>query len=426
MKRVVNIIFGLSLLALFAALLPLNHDKIPLRWWSGWETHLPLTVLLLFTLLIGMASAVVLILAHRLITVLERRQREWAPRQQRKARKLLQLGANELKKGDESDAERAFREALKLSPRFAESYKALGRLYIMQGKKAEALIEFMRAAALEPDDVQVKIEVAQISLETDDWAKAIKALEDTVKIEPDHPIARRLTPLAFAETARWEEAVEAQDRLIKSLSKELRPPEEERLGKYRTEYARSLVGVDSKKSGKILADVLRKTPDFLPAALTAAEMQMTKDKPKRAYDILAEAFRLRPEPFLFERLLQIEGEHFFERTQELIEETLKVHPRHHALRIARAKGLIERNLAKVALDEIGKISGDPRLELLLIEAAARLKLGEVNEASIALNKAIEAMSIEYKCSVCGQCQRRWSALCTQCGSCNTITAGPFE
>ncbi|GEM_PF-3450983 len=425
MRRVVNILFGLAVLVAFGALLPINHDKILLRWWSGWETHIPLMVLLLFAFLIGIMFAGLLFFTHWLITVIERREKEWMPKPLRKAHKTLRHGENVLKKGKETDAEEAFREALKHYPGFAEAHIALGRLYRIQDKKDDALKEFLIAAALKPENVQLKMDVARLSFEAGDAARTAKTLGEVVDIEPDHPEAVRLMPEALAQAARWDEAIESQRKLIKSLPKELKPAEEEALREYQTEYARSLAGVAPGKSAKILAGILRHAPAFLPAVMAAADMQIMKGKEKEAYGVLAEAFRSRPEPFLYERLANM-GDDFFDHAQELAGEALQTYPRHHALRIAGAKTLLGRNLAKETLDEAGKISGEPGFERLLIEAAANMKLGKTDEAAKAVGKAIEVMNIDYKCSNCGYSHRRWLAQCAQCGKFNTMTTGPFD
>jgi len=406
---------------IFIVLLPINHDKILLRWYGEWRGHVPLMVLLLLTFILGMASAVMLFAANYLFSVFERRGKKWLPGSHRKAGSLLAESETKLKKGDEVGAEAALQEATKIYPALVEAYEALARLYLMQGRKDAAVTEYNKAVAVDPKNIRLQVAVAYLSLETGDTARALKAFKDILDIEPEYAPARRLLPSALAEAAQWEDAVKAQEALLKILPKHLAAQEEVNFLAYRTEYARSIISSDPGKAAKILNEVLKSDPGFIPAALAAAEIYSSKHKPKEAFNTLAAAFMRRPEPFLYERLANMKADES-KLVEDLVEEALRENPRRHALRIARAKMRLQKDMPEEALDELSKISGEPEVDKLLVEAASQMKLGKHDRAAEALNRAIKALSVEYTCSACGWPFNRWIARCANCKAFNSMTA----
>jgi len=421
MRRVIYILFGLAVLVIFTVLLPINHDKILLRWYGEWRAHVPLMVLLLFTFLLGMASAGVLFAANRLIAIIERRKDRWIPGSHRKALALLREGEEKITRGKEAEAETAIRKAEKMYPGFTKAHEALIRLYLTQNRKIDAAVELEKAVAFDPKNIRLQMKLARLSLETGDTARALKALNDILNTEPYHAPARRLLPAALADAAQWEDAVKAQEALLKNLPKQLAPPEEKNLLAYRTEYARSIAFTDAGKAIKILNEVLKQDPGFLPAALTSAEIHSSKNKLKEAFNTLAEAFGKKPEPFIYERLINMKIEDSLKVAEEIAEEALRENPRRHALRIARVRTRLLNDLPGDALEELSKISGKHSLEPKLLEAAAQLKLGKTDKAAEILQQAIKALNIEYTCSDCGWRFPRWIARCVNCKAFNTMT-----
>jgi Flp pilus assembly protein TadD len=67
----------------------------------------------------------------------------------------LQIGAIELQKGNLTEAEIAYRRALKLNPDFAEVLNNLGILFAATKRFVEAEFAYRRALEIKPDFVEV-------------------------------------------------------------------------------------------------------------------------------------------------------------------------------------------------------------------------------------------------------------------------------
>ena len=423
MKRFINIVFGLIVLVAFGAMLPINHDKIPLRWWSGWEANPPLTVLLLFAFLTGVVYAIVIIYSNKLLGLIKSRERQWMNRPRRRAYKLTKRAMELIDDGAYSDARELLRKATETQPRLGIIHEALGRLYTEQGKLEEAVKSFGMAVAYEPENPKPLIRLAETSLAAGDANMAVKALNKIETLKATGPESRRLAPMALAEAGRWEEAVEAQKDLIKKTDKSLRESFEEKLDEYKTELARSMATHNPSGASKMVAEILKKRPGNIPAALLATELLLSKGKTEDAFSTLAATFRHRPEPFLYTHMAEMRANNAFERAENLADEILKKDPRYHALRLAKARARLDRNLAAEALGELEKISGSPTFEHMVVEAAAKFKLGNAQEAKQSIDRAVEAMPTNYVCSACGWNNHGWSAVCPKCRSCDTMTCG---
>jgi len=422
MRKFLNILFGLAVLVGFGALLPINHVRVPLKWWGGAQGQIPLAVLLLFAFLSGMAYLAVIIGVNRFIGALREREETAPSGVQRKSLKLMQRAEKELARGDEARAEQTYLRATREHPGFAPPYKALGELYRARGDIERALAWYSKLLALEPADTDVGVKIAEMALARGDAFRAVKVLGEALRARPHHPRARRLLPRACAEAGKWSEAVEAQRKLAKSLPPGEREAADEKLCAYNTEYARSLAGEDGETAEKILAEVLRKNPAYLPAAVLASELKANKGEPDEAREILERAFRRRPEPFLYERLATMDAADSFERAETALAEALERIPGNNALRVARARVLLRRGMPSGALEELEKANGETGVEKLLVEAAARHELGETARAVEAIRQALEIARPTYVCSDCRHQSRHWASRCRMCGEFNTITA----
>ncbi len=422
MRKFLNILFGLVVIVGFGVILPINHVRVPLKWWGGAQGEMPLAVLLFFTFLSGIAYLTLIIGVNRLVKSIQRREERAAPGAQHKALKLMEAANRELARGNEARAEETYLRALRQHPGLSQGYEALGELYRARGDAERALEWYSKSVALEPTNVAVQVKTAEMAMKRGDSSRAIKALREAVRAQPEHPRAKRLLPPTYAEAGRWREAVEAQKKLAKGLPAKDKAAEEGKIPAYNTEYARSMAAENGEAAEKILADVLKKNPAYLPAAVLASELKSNRGKTEQARDMLERVLVQRPEPFVYERLAALNTPDSFERAEKAAAEVLERNPHNHSLRVARARVLLEKGMPSKALEELENISGELGLEKFVVEAAALCKLGKTGKGSEAIRRALELARPAYICSNCRHQSRHWAARCRVCGEFNTISA----
>lgn len=422
MRRIANIIFGLAIVIVFGVLLPLNHDKIPIKWWSGWQTQTPLSILLLFTFAAGMLYASAVIIINHLLRVIERADHGWRPGALRKALNLKRRGDALSKQGRFSEAESLYRNAIKAYPRSAEVYEAIAALLIRQDRLEEGIKELGKALAFDPENPELLIKLAEHSLAADDALTAIKSLKKAIEIDPENMRAAKLLPEACARDSRWEDAVAAQKQVVFKRDDDGKALEQQILFGFQTEFARRFAGANPAKALKILSEILKQDRGFIPAAVIAASIHVEKEKHEDAFKVLADTFNVRPEPFIFRKLAGLQVKNALERAEQLAETVLRDNPRYHALRIETARVNVERNLSNEALEQIGKISGRSSVPELILKASAMLKLINTEDAKEAIEDAVKAIALDYECSKCSWRNTGWLSRCEKCGTFNSMTA----
>ena len=80
------------------------------------------------------------------------------------------------RQGDQLDAIREFREAIRLDPHFAEAYYNLGNSLDQIGDLEQATTAFRTAARLRPDSAQVHLGLAAALMDSYDLSAAIEEL----------------------------------------------------------------------------------------------------------------------------------------------------------------------------------------------------------------------------------------------------------
>ncbi len=96
---------------------------------------------------------------------------------------ILRAGHAAQQKGADDEALRRYREALRLSDRYAPTHMALAGIYMKLGQDDKALDELERAAELAPDDAFVLGQLGRMYLNKDEHDKAVNVLERAKKAD---------------------------------------------------------------------------------------------------------------------------------------------------------------------------------------------------------------------------------------------------
>jgi len=100
------------------------------------------------------------------------------------------MGYAYFQKHDYAAAERYYKKARDLNPRYAQALFRLGELYYGQERSAEAADAFGRVVELSPRNVDGHYWLGLASLKTRDNVTARRAFQETIKLAPDSEQAR--------------------------------------------------------------------------------------------------------------------------------------------------------------------------------------------------------------------------------------------
>jgi len=102
----------------------------------------------------------------------------------RKANNFMSLGSQE-------QAEKFFKEAIKIDPLFSWPHNNLGNLFRNQGKEKEAEAEYKKALELDPGNADAHNNLGALYERQNKFELAKQQFERALKIDPDHEQAKR-------------------------------------------------------------------------------------------------------------------------------------------------------------------------------------------------------------------------------------------
>ena len=108
---------------------------------------------------------------------------------------------------DYADAERGFKEFLKLDPNSAAAYTNLGVVYMRTGKPDDAIRALETAKKLDPSMVGVDLNLGLLYYRKQDFKDAVPYFERLVKAQPDSVQARYLLGMSHFMLRDYRSAV---------------------------------------------------------------------------------------------------------------------------------------------------------------------------------------------------------------------------
>jgi len=133
-------------------------------------------------------------------------------------------GIEAFEKEDLADAERAYREAIRLDPKNAEGYTGLGAVLAQRGKDKEAVAAFEAAIERAPESSRAYSGLAVARIGLGDIQGAREAFETAVSLDPESAEARfglGMLYLTVGEKARALDQIRALEPLNADLARQL-------------------------------------------------------------------------------------------------------------------------------------------------------------------------------------------------------------
>ena len=104
---------------------------------------------------------------------------------------LSNLGWAYYNKKEYNLAEKYYKDALKIEPRFAIALSGLGKTYIATGRISEAIAALEKAVKNSPNSAELYLDLADAYRLSREYKKALDAYSKVIELAPDSPLAAR-------------------------------------------------------------------------------------------------------------------------------------------------------------------------------------------------------------------------------------------
>ncbi|HEX3575512.1 MAG TPA: XrtA/PEP-CTERM system TPR-repeat protein PrsT, partial [Rhodopila sp.] len=270
----------------------------------------------------------------------------------------------------------------------AEAYDLLGRAYAATGQGPEAIQSFQKAQTMAPNDVGVQTRLASVRMGMGDPDAAMGDLEHTLQLAPKLPAVSEA--LFFAALATGDTA-KAGDALAKIQAAQ---GQTEIVGNLNGLF--KLAQIDFAGAKAIFADLVQKYPDFTPAKINLARVDIMLGDRAAADKILNDVLAKQPaaEPAL---TMVVSGDVQQNKLQEaagVLEQAHRADPSLTRVTVSLGDVYIRAGSAQKALDlaSAEKGANAASTDIMSLRAAAYLALGQKKDARDTYTEILKADS----------------------------------
>jgi putative PEP-CTERM system TPR-repeat lipoprotein len=258
----------------------------------------------------------------------------------------------------------------------AEAYDLLGRAYAATGRGTEAIQSFQKAETMAPNDVGVQTRLASVRMGMGDVDTAMGDLEHTLELAPKLPAVGEALFFAALATGDTAKAGDALARI--------------RAAQGQTEIVGNLDGlfklaqIDFAGAQTTFADLVQKYPDFVPAKINLARVDIMMGQKTDAEKILSDVLAKQPnaEPALS---MMVSGDIQSNKLPDAIDLLERAHaadPSVTRVTVTLGDLYIRAGTAQKALDLTAAEKGvnASSTDIMSLKAAAYLALGQKKDA----------------------------------------------
>ncbi|GBE15372.1 MAG TPA: DUF1049 domain-containing protein [Proteobacteria bacterium] len=425
MSRIVTIVL-LVLVIAFSYFAYYNQNDVTLVLWRGQVSEFPLIGIVLIAMGIGATFILILFgirgIRRTFVQVQERMKR----RRREKAEELYNKGVDAHLSGKEEKAVKFLEDAVGKDSDFLLPFFRLGKVYLGEGKADQAIALHQKARVAHPKDLRLLLMLVDDFIAAEKFQDAAAVLKEIIGRDDGNRTALTLLRDIQEREADWSGAVDTQRKLLKISGK----AEETQvyLTGLKYQLATGLVKEgEYDKAVKLLKEVLKEAPDFVPATVSQGEAFIAMGKQDEGLKALIEGYRSLKNPVFLQviedKLLEQENP---AKLIEIYQELLEKMPDDVFLNLFYGKTCLRLEMVDQGLMALKKVESfrydSPFLHALLGEAKAKRERFE--DAVEEFRKYMEislGMSPQYQCGHCGYTTRKWSARCESCSRWNTLT-----
>ena len=104
-------------------------------------------------------------------------------------------------------AEKEFKRAIELNPRYEVAHEWYGGYFELMGRPDESLAERKKALELDPLSLAINSELGLAFYFARDYDKAIEQFKKTLELDPNFPLATDQLPTAYAQKGMYDQAI---------------------------------------------------------------------------------------------------------------------------------------------------------------------------------------------------------------------------
>lgn len=258
----------------------------------------------------------------------------------------------------------------------AEAYDLIGRAYAATGRGTDAVQAFTKAEALAPNDVGVQTRLASVRMGMGDVDTAMGDLEHTLQLAPKLPAVGEALFFAALATGDTGKAGEALTKI--------------RQAQGATEIVGNLEGlfklaqIDFVGAKQVFSDLVQKYPDFTPAKINLARVNLMLGDKAAADRILGEVLAKQPnaEPALTMMVSGLSQVNDYDGAAALLERAHKADPAQSRVTVSLGDTYIRAGAPQKALDLANAEKGTSAtsVDILSLKGAAFLAQGQKKDA----------------------------------------------
>ena len=258
----------------------------------------------------------------------------------------------------------------------AEVYDLLGRAYVATGRGTEAVQAFQKAEALAPNDVGVQTRLASVRMGLGDVDTAVSDLEHTLTLAPKLPAVSEALFFAALATGDMQKTGDALAKIQAAQG------QNEVVGNLEGLYKLALINFAEAKA--IFAGVVQKYPDFTPARINLARVDIILGDTEAAEAILTAILAKQPaaEPAMSMMVSDYVQSKRLKDAITLLERAHRAEPNQTRLTASLGDLYIRAGTPQKALELAAaeKGPGAGSTDILGLTAAADLALGQKKDA----------------------------------------------
>jgi tetratricopeptide (TPR) repeat protein len=197
------------------------------------------------------------------------------------------------KQGQIAKAVAAYEEVLKLNPKFAPAALKLAQMYAEPLQKPDKALEFAKKAReLAPNDAQAAGVLGHIALQVNNFTWAYSLLQESARQRRNDPGILHDLALAAYALGKVPEARQTMQRSLDAAPNASQAEEAKRF--------LAMTALDQSSAELVAAEpeikkILQSKPDYVPALMAEAGIQLQRNDAKAAAGIYSEILRSRPD-----------------------------------------------------------------------------------------------------------------------------------
>lgn len=295
---------------------------------------------------------------------------------------------------------------------------------VMTGDNARALVYYKHL--LENDRTRfVGVQgIMQQKLADGDTDTALKLAEKAFALHPQH---KATMDTLFSLQTDKEQWANAKKTIGAKLNAHALPRDvaRRREAVLALANARQLLDAGNVTDGKEAAlQANRLSPDLIPAAILAAEMQTNDNSKRAATKIIKKAWEATPHPDLAASFAEIEPDETPAKRVKRFNVLVKLHPEHSESKMLQAELMLVAEDFPGARRAIGTLADtEPTARSLTIMAA--IARGEGAEETVVRGWLAKALSAsrgpQWICSSCNKIHAQWAPKCDNCSGFDTMS-----